>query len=355
MGLRRIFNALHHWQCPLGIPAFTTAVALLFTAYVYSRIIISTIFLLFTSARFSTLGLQNKAELVGILLTVSFSIVLIQDGYYQKYAALVGLLNMQIGDPFPAGLRVLVVDDDPICLLIVERLLRSCLYQVTTCQQAVMALSILRENKNSFDVVLSDVHMPNMDGFAFLEQLRLEMDVPVIMMSANGDTNNVMKGISIGACDYLLKPVRLEELQNIWQHVVRKKYMPVKVSSCESEAKDLKKAQIIQKESDRVTDGGSSSSRSLLKRREFLEESSLNEQSLCTAKRQRVVWSVDLHRKFVCAINHLEAVPKRILDLMNVPGLTRENVASHLQKYRLYLIKNQQRHHPWTKNPIDLC
>lgn len=42
-------------------------------------------------------------------------------------------------------------------------------------------------------------------------------------MSSDGETSAVMKGITHGACDYLLKPVRLEELRNIWQHVVRKK------------------------------------------------------------------------------------------------------------------------------------
>jgi len=40
----------------------------------------------------------------------------------------------------------------------------------------------------------------------------------------NGETKTVMKGITHGACDYLLKPVRLEELRNIWQHVVRRKF-----------------------------------------------------------------------------------------------------------------------------------
>ena len=42
-------------------------------------------------------------------------------------------------------------------------------------------------------------------------------------MSGNGETSAVMKGVTHGACDYLLKPVRMEEMRNIWQHVVRKK------------------------------------------------------------------------------------------------------------------------------------
>jgi two-component response regulator (ARR-B family) len=51
------------------------------------------------------------------------------------------------------------------------------------------------------------------------------------------------------------------------------------------------------------------------------------------SKKPRVVWSAELHQQFVNAVNQLgidKAVPKRILDLMNVQGLTRENVASHL-------------------------
>lgn len=240
---------------------------------------------------------------------------------------------------------MLVVDDDPICLLIVERLLRSCLYQVTTCEQAVIALSMLRENKCRFDVVLSDVHMPQMDGFKLLELVRLEMDVPVIMMSANGETSNVMKGISQGACDYLLKPVRVEELRNIWQHVVRKQSTSAKGLKDASGAKDCERARATQSEPESTTlaHNENASCGIQRKRKGFVDEESANEddENLC-AKRQRVVWSVDLHQKFERAINHLgleQAVPKRILDLMNVAGLTRENVASHLQKYRLYLRK----------------
>jgi len=124
---------------------------------------------------------------------------------------------------FPVGLRVLVVDDDVTCLKIMEQMLRRCLYRVTTCSQATVALSLLRERRGCFDVVLSDVHMPDMDGFKLLELVGLEMDLPVIMMSADGRTNLVMRGIRHGACDYLIKPVREEELKNIWQHVVRKK------------------------------------------------------------------------------------------------------------------------------------
>lgn len=51
---------------------------------------------------------------------------------------------------------------------------------VTKCNRAEIALSILRENKNGYDIVISDVHMPDMDGFKLLERIGLEMDLPVI-------------------------------------------------------------------------------------------------------------------------------------------------------------------------------
>ncbi|KAK6122601.1 hypothetical protein DH2020_043658 [Rehmannia glutinosa] len=85
-----------------------------------------------------------------------------------------------VSDQFPAGLRVLVVDDDPTCLRILEEMLRICLYEVTKCSRAEVALKLLRDNKDGFDVVISDVHMPDMDGFKLLEHIGLEMDLPVI-------------------------------------------------------------------------------------------------------------------------------------------------------------------------------
>lgn len=51
---------------------------------------------------------------------------------------------------------------------------------VTTCNSATKALAMLRENRNYFDLVISDVYMPDMDGFKLLEAIGLELDLPVI-------------------------------------------------------------------------------------------------------------------------------------------------------------------------------
>ncbi|GAB4828170.1 hypothetical protein Ancab_035087 [Ancistrocladus abbreviatus] len=243
-------------------------------------------------------------------------------------------------DPFPIGLRVLVVDDDPTCLKLMETLLDKCKYNVTVTNQAVKALNMLRENKGKFDLVISDVHMPDMDGFKLLEHVGLEMDLPVIMLSANGDPKLVMEGVRHGAVDYLLKPVRIQELQNIWQHVVRKNKMPDQEKAgggagesgngSTSTANTNQDEKLNRKRKDQSSDDEENGS----------EGNVCENEDPATQKKQRVVWSKELHEKFVDAFTQLgpeKAFPKKILDLMNVEGITRENVASHLQKYRLFL------------------
>ncbi|KAH1059381.1 hypothetical protein GLYMA_02G085900v4 [Glycine max] len=223
-------------------------------------------------------------------------------------------------------------------------LLSQLLWQkVTTCTEATVALNLLRERKGCFDVVLSDVHMPDMDGYKLLEHVGLEMDLPVIMMSGDSTTSAVMKGIRHGACDYLIKPVREEELRNIWQHVVRKFWNDNKEldNSGSMEDSDRNKwgnddAEYTSSVADAAEVVKAPKKRSSLKE----EDIELESDDPATSKKPRVVWSVELHQQFVSAVNQLgldKAVPKRILELMNVPGLTRENVASHLQKFRLYL------------------
>merc|ERR1711934_353330 len=75
-------------------------------------------------------------------------------------------------------------------------------------------------------------------------------------------------------------------------------------------------------------------------------------------KRPRLIWTKQLHERFVEAVNKMgvdQAVPKAIMESMNVKGITRENVASHLQKYRAQLKKNKTLGGvpPTTNNQID--
>ncbi|KAL0447207.1 UNVERIFIED_CONTAM: Two-component response regulator ORR26 [Sesamum latifolium] len=248
-------------------------------------------------------------------------------------------------DCFPAGLRVLVVDDDPTWLKILERMLKKCNYEVTTCNLAREALDLLRERKDGFDIVISDVNMPDMDGFKLLEHVGLEMDLPVIMMSVDGETSRVMKGVQHGACDYLLKPIRMKELRNIWQHVFRKRIHEVR----DIEGHECLEELQMMRSGIEQSDDGYFFSGDLVSGKKRKDADNKHDDRVCgdpsSVKKARVVWTVDLHQKFVKAVNQIgceKVGPKKILDLMGVPWLTRENVASHLQKYRLYLSRLQK-------------
>ncbi|KAM5568075.1 hypothetical protein ABKV19_015902 [Rosa sericea] len=165
-------------------------------------------------------------------------------------------------------------------------------------------------------------------------------------MSVDGETSRVMKGVQHGACDYLLKPIRMKELRNIWQHVFRKKIHEIRdIEGHES----IDGIQLTRNGSDLYDDGyflGADDLTSSRKRKDIenkYDDKDFGDSS--STKKARVVWSVDLHQKFVKAVRQIgfdKVGPKKILDLMNVPWLTRENVASHLQKYRLYLSRLQK-------------
>lgn len=123
------------------------------------------------------------------------------------------------------------------------------------------------------------------------------------MLSANGDTKLVMKGITHGACDYLLKPIRIEELKNIWQHVVRKKKV---------ESKDQNNSDRPCHESEGGQMGDSDQNGKMNRKRKDQKEDEDEDHANngdnsdeASTKKPRVVWTVDLHRKFVSAVNQL--------------------------------------------------
>ncbi|KAL1217552.1 Two-component response regulator ARR18 [Cardamine amara subsp. amara] len=82
-------------------------------------------------------------------------------------------------EQFPVGMRVLAVVNNPTCLGTLEELLLRCKYHVTKTTESKKALEMLRENSNMFDLVITDVEMPDIDGFELLEIGRA-MDLPVI-------------------------------------------------------------------------------------------------------------------------------------------------------------------------------
>jgi class 3 adenylate cyclase len=107
-----------------------------------------------------------------------------------------------------AGGRILVVDDNRVNRLLLARSLELQGHEVTPAENGRVAIDLLRER--TFDLVLLDIEMPELDGFAVLEQLKADpalQDVPVVVTSAVEGLDNVVRCIELGAEDYLSKPV----------------------------------------------------------------------------------------------------------------------------------------------------
>ncbi|HKA90231.1 MAG TPA: EAL domain-containing protein [Haliangiales bacterium] len=111
-----------------------------------------------------------------------------------------------------AKARVLVVDDDRQSLRLCSSVLAAAGYQVTTAEDGERASRILADE--AFDVVLSDIVMPGLDGLRLLEQVRRrDVDLPVILMTSSPDLDGAIRAVEWGALRYLLKPVPLETLE----------------------------------------------------------------------------------------------------------------------------------------------
>jgi DNA-binding response OmpR family regulator len=109
--------------------------------------------------------------------------------------------------------KILVVDDEADCQTVLAMYLESRGYQVECASSGVEALSIFQND--SPDLVISDVMMPEMDGFEFCRRLRsmsLGQLVPFIFLSGQGELESKIEGHSIGADDYLVKPFQSEEI-----------------------------------------------------------------------------------------------------------------------------------------------
>ena len=119
---------------------------------------------------------------------------------------------------------ILVIDDDRNILAIIEMYLRKAGYEVTCVERGDEALQAFRRAQP--DLVVLDVMLPGMDGWEVLDKLRQESDVPVIMLTAKGDTLDRIQGLDLGADDYIVKPFDAKELLARIKAVLRRSSLP---------------------------------------------------------------------------------------------------------------------------------
>ena len=106
--------------------------------------------------------------------------------------------------------RILVVDDEPRYLHLLVANLQTKEYEVFTATDGEEALESF--SANPVDLILLDVMLPCLDGFGVCQRIRQFSNVPIIMLTAKGEEQDRIKGLDVGADDYLVKPFSVMEL-----------------------------------------------------------------------------------------------------------------------------------------------
>jgi two-component system, sensor histidine kinase and response regulator len=128
--------------------------------------------------------------------------------------------------------RILVAEDNPVNQAVARRLLRKRGHTVTIVDNGREALAALE--KETFDLVLMDVQMPEMDGFAVAREIRKaeqggQDHLPVIAMTAHAMKGDREECLAAGMDDYIAKPINREELRQVIERVMAARKEPVSV------------------------------------------------------------------------------------------------------------------------------
>ncbi len=121
-------------------------------------------------------------------------------GYFQ------GCQNVMYSwDYPPVGLRILIVEDDAAIASMIELVLKTNGFETVICTRGDMAVQVFRDV--SPDLILLDLMLPGRSGFDIAKDIRTESDVPIVMLTAKTETEDIIRGLELsGADDYITKP-----------------------------------------------------------------------------------------------------------------------------------------------------
>jgi len=111
--------------------------------------------------------------------------------------------------------NILAVDDIPLNLLLVQKMLARFKFEIRTAGNGQQALDAVAERKP--DLILLDLMMPGIDGFEVIRRLREDpatADIRIVILSALNSNEDVVKGFDLGANDFIMKPIIMEKLLN---------------------------------------------------------------------------------------------------------------------------------------------
>ena len=126
-------------------------------------------------------------------------------------------------------LHILVVDDDDRIRVLLKDFLTENNYIVSTAENAEQAKIKLKIFK--FDILILDVMMPGQNGYELTKDIKKEIKVPIILLTAKGEVENRIKGLELGADDYIGKPFEPKELllriKNIIKNYIKRRYVSI--------------------------------------------------------------------------------------------------------------------------------
>jgi CheY-like chemotaxis protein len=109
--------------------------------------------------------------------------------------------------------RILVVDDEKMVVEIQQKMLKRLGYDVTSCTSSVEALKAFQANPDNFDLIITDMTMPNMTGDQLAQKImEIRTDIPIILCSGFSEKMSNEKAKSLGIKKFLMKPVLIKDL-----------------------------------------------------------------------------------------------------------------------------------------------
>ncbi|XP_059311445.1 two-component response regulator ORR26-like isoform X1 [Lycium ferocissimum] len=118
------------------------------------------------------------------------------------------------------GHQIFVVDPNTTSLMHTAAILEEHYYKVTTIELPTIALSMILERESQYDLVIAEVNMQEMDGFTFLKHILRQKNIPIILISDKANVEISKRALDEGACFFWRKPLRVNDLINVWQHII---------------------------------------------------------------------------------------------------------------------------------------
>ncbi|EYU32048.1 hypothetical protein MIMGU_mgv1a019948mg, partial [Erythranthe guttata] len=216
------------------------------------------------------------------------------------------------------GICILVVNDDITCKNIVSEMLQHCNFQ-----GVLDVVNAIWEAKQTLDLVLTNAHkLESNDGSVIVQHIQKKLNLPIILMCSDKKKIAPKGGQQLSFAAYDLKGLSRNDVNDLWQFALEKEKNKM-VGNFEEDEENVETNKTCSPIDEAV-------------KKRINEKDDVSEDETPVAKKPRVVWTIEMHQKFLEAIEFLgyeKAVPKKIVEVMGVPGLTRENVASHLQRF----------------------